>query len=131
MTRSQSWAVLVGIIALLQAAAPAAERPASSSAMISILTTSRLPLTKGAEDCSSFAKEYGTLGSLVRHFRKVSDRLQVAECRPEFVSEHALPCKLRMSNAVPPERSEEEFELMIYFELRGRNVGAFKCFFAG
>ena len=131
MTARQSGAMLVGIVALLQSAASAADGPATSSAMISILTASRLPLTKGAEDCPSFAKEYGTLGLLVRHFRKVSDRLQVAECRPEFVREHALPCKLRMSNAVPRERSEEEFELIIYFELRGRNVGAFKCFFAG
>jgi hypothetical protein len=116
-------AVLAAAIGL-QRPAGAAPRSPSPKEMLSAVKASRVPLSQGGGECSSFATQYHTLGDLVRAFEKHAHGEREVECGPKSRQQHGLPCNLRMSNRVPPSRSEEEFELAIFFELRAWKVAA-------
>ena len=116
---------------VIQELACAAPRRPSPKEMYSLLRASPVPLSQGGGDCSGFAEEHSTLGDLIRAYETAADGERTVHCGSESRKQHGLPCSMRMSNEVPPSRSEEEFTLFIFFEMRDRKVSAFKCFFAG
>jgi hypothetical protein len=122
-------AVLGAVAAFHSGAAASSKR--SSAEIISALRRSDLPLVNGAGECRDLAAHYATLGALVTAHDKRANRERIATCGPNVERSGTLSCKAQFSNGVPPERSEEEWTLVLEFDMKGRTIGNLKCFLAG
>lgn len=122
-------AIAIALAALPGCTAASAQR--SGAEIISKLKRSRLSLAKGSEECRSFAADFSTLGALVKEYDKLANGERIATCDPKPENPGVLSCRAQFSNDVPPERSVEEFMLLLEFDLKGRRVENLKCFLAG
>jgi hypothetical protein len=129
MVLSRAAATLLIFSVVMPTAGSAAPPIPSTHEIISALKRSDLPLTKGADDCPGLAKHYPTLGALVVAHDKVANRERIAACHRGSGSK-LLACRAQFSNGVPPERSEEEFTLVLEFQLKGQRISNLKCFLA-